>query len=111
MSASNECGKTTRPPSSYRMRARAELIPFTRATSIIFHSYCNRVRDRYEDGCAHSCPSRRAQADAVASYANVMKGVTSDYKRKRIKSKYSKKVYTGLTAMRDLSRLLSTIVT
>jgi hypothetical protein len=72
---------------------------------------CNRVRDRYEEGCAHSCASRRAQADTVASYANGMKEVTSDYKREQIKSKYSKKAYTGLTAMQDLSRLLSTIVT
>jgi hypothetical protein len=54
----------------------------------------NRVRDRYEKSCAHSCASRPAQANAVASYANGMKGVTCDYKRKRIKSKYTKKVYT-----------------
>jgi hypothetical protein len=61
---------------------------------------CNRVRDRYEDEvAAHSCASPCAPADAVASYANGMKGVTCDYKRKRIKSKYSKKAYTGLTAM------------
>jgi hypothetical protein len=72
---------------------------------------CNKVRDRYEEGCAHSCASQRARADAVASYANGIKGVTCDYKSKRIKSKYSKKAYTGLTAMRDLSQLLSTIVT
>jgi hypothetical protein len=72
---------------------------------------CNRVRDRYEEGCAHSCALRRAQAEAVASYASGINGVTCDYKRKQIKSKYSKKVYTGLTAMQDLSRLLSTIVT
>jgi hypothetical protein len=72
---------------------------------------CTRVRDRYEEGCAHSRASWRAQADAVASYANGMKGVTCDYKRERIKSKYSKKAYTGLIAMQDLLRLLSTIVT
>jgi hypothetical protein len=72
---------------------------------------CNRVHDRYEEGCTHSCASRRAQADAVASYANGMKEVTCDYKCERIKSKYSKKEYTGLTAMPDLSRLLPTIVT
>jgi hypothetical protein len=72
---------------------------------------CNRVRDRYEEGRAHYCALLRPQADAVASYANGIKGVTCDYKRERIKSKYSKKAYTGLTAMRDLSRLLSTIVT
>jgi hypothetical protein len=72
---------------------------------------CNRVRDRYEEGCAHSCALRRVQADAVASYANGINGETCDYKRKQIKSKYSNKAYTGLTAMRDLSRLLSTIVT
>jgi hypothetical protein len=72
---------------------------------------CNRVRDCYEEGCAHSCASRRAQANAVASYANGINRVTCDYKRERIKSKYSKKVYTGLTAMQDLSRLFSTIVT
>jgi hypothetical protein len=46
-----------------------------------------------------------------ASYANSINGVTCDYKRERIKSNYSKKAYTGLTAMRDLLRLLSTIVT
>jgi hypothetical protein len=64
---------------------------------------CNRVRDRYEEGCAHSCASRSAQANAVASYANNVKGVTCDYKRERIKSKYSKQAYTCRTAMRDLS--------
>jgi hypothetical protein len=57
-------------------------------------SMCNRVRDRYEEGCTHSCASRCGQANAVTSYANGMKEVTCDYKRERIKSKYSKKVYT-----------------
>jgi hypothetical protein len=71
---------------------------------------CNRVCDRYEKGCAHSCALRRAQADAVTSYANGINRVTCDYKYKRIKSKYSKKAYTVLTARQDLLRLLSTIV-
>jgi hypothetical protein len=48
---------------------------------------------------AHTCASQRAQADAVASYANGMKGVTCDYKSKQIKSKYSKIGYTGLAVM------------
>jgi hypothetical protein len=55
---------------------------------------CNRVRDRYEEeDCAHTCALGRAQADAVPSYANGMKGVICDYKRKQIKRKYAKIAY------------------
>jgi hypothetical protein len=39
---------------------------------------CNRVRDRYEDKVAHTLAMRAAQAKAVASYANSVKGVTCD---------------------------------
>jgi hypothetical protein len=63
----------------------------TRGRELLQEGMCNRVRDRYEEGCAHSCTSRRSQADIVASYANGINGVTCDYKRKQIKSKFSKK--------------------
>jgi hypothetical protein len=80
-------------------------------TEYLLHHSCVIGCLTTDEGCAHSCASRRAQADMVASYANGINGVTCDYKREQIKSKYSKKAYTGLTAMQDLSGLLSTIVT